>query len=106
MKKEEKTGLSEAIKQHYRTEPLKIHLSMAVADRLFGKKTSTAGDGWLYFLAAVCGLAILVICILALAQCYFSPMQIGAGLSIAAFFWLSYKEFLIWSDSENFQAIQ
>lgn len=106
MKREEKTGLSEAIKHHYRTERLKIQLPMAVADRVFGKKPSATGDIWLYALAVLCGLAILAICVLALPQRLFSPELIGAGLSIAAFFWLSYKEILIWSGGENFQKIK
>ncbi|MCO6489809.1 MAG: hypothetical protein J5I98_15440 [Phaeodactylibacter sp.] len=98
MKKEEKIGLSEAIKRHYRTEPLKTQLPMAVADRIFGKKTFSAGDVSLYFLAALCGLAILALCVWALSQCSFSPLLMGAGISMAAFFWLSYKEMLIWLD--------
>lgn len=101
MKKEKKIGLSEAIKLHYRTEPLKTQLPMAVADRVFGKKTFSAGDVWLYSLAALCGLAILVICVWALSKCSFSPLLIGVGISVAAFLGLSNKEILIWSEGEN-----
>jgi hypothetical protein len=98
MKKEEKIGLSEAIKQHYRAEPLNIRLPVTVANRVFGKKTSSAGDTWLYVLAAACGLAILFICVLSLAQWLFNPGMIGVGILMAAFLWLSYQEFLIWLD--------
>lgn len=97
MKQEEKIGLSEAIKQNYRTEPLNIHLPTTVADRVFGKKISSVADTWLYVFAAVCGLAILVICVLSLAQWLFSPGMIGVGLLMAAFLGLTYKEIQVWS---------
>lgn len=96
MKKKEKIGLSEAIKQHYRTAPLNIHLPENVANRVFGKKTSPAADAWLYVLAAACGLAILVICVLALAKWLFSPGMIWVGLLLAAFLGLTYKEIQVW----------
>lgn len=92
MKEEEKIGLSEAIKRHYKTEPLNIHLPAAAANRVFGKKTSLAADAWLYVLAAVCGLGILVVCIWALRQWDSLPALMGVGLAVAAFLWLSYKE--------------
>lgn len=101
MKEEEKIGLSEAIKQHYRTEPLKTQLPMAVADRVFGKRPSVVGDVWVYFLAGLCGLAILGICIWALAESPYSPLLIGGGISMAAFLGLSYQEYLNWADGEN-----
>lgn len=96
MKEEEKMGLSEAIKQHYKTEPLNIYLPTTAADRIFGKKISLAADAWLYILVAACGLAILVICVLALAQWLFSPEIIGVGLLLAAFFGLTYMEIQVW----------
>lgn len=96
MKKEDKIGLSEAIKRHYKTEPLNIHLPATAAHRVFGKKTSTAADAWLYVLAAACGLAILVICVLALAKWLFSPEMIWVGLLLAAFLGLTYKEIQVW----------
>lgn len=98
MKKEEKIELSEAIKQYYRTEPLKINLPVVVANRIFKKGSSAASDHWLYYLVLLCCLAMMTMCVWALAPYFSSPLLIGVVVSFTLFLGLAYKEVSRWQD--------
>lgn len=101
MKKEKQIGLSAAIKQHYRTAPLTTHFAIDVSDRVFGQKTTTAVDVWLYSVAGLCGVAILILCLKTLAHSSFPAVLIGIGISVVTFVGLSRMEILIWREEEH-----
>ena len=57
--KQAKTNLRQAIKANYTTEPLTTNLSVAVADRIFGKQAaySSLHEKWYYILIGILSVA-------------------------------------------------
>ena len=96
MKKKEQYKLGEAIQNFYKTEPLKIDLANATADKIFvkTKDASPVFDKWLYTFAAILFAIGMIYCFSIFSR--FSLQLILLTLVPAAcYFGLSVKEHLL-----------
>ncbi len=94
MKKDKHYNLEEAIKNFYKSEPLKIDLANTVANKVFAKpkEVSVVSDKWLYIFVAiliVCGLIYIFSFLKEFSQPYvlliFIPLIGYFGLSLRSF---------------------
>ena len=98
MKKKEQYLIEEAIKNFYKTEPLKNDLATTVVNRVFAKKEkpSMEFDYWAYFILSLIIVGSIGYYFSLLTKLSLSPilMLLMATGGVA---WLSFKEFTILS---------
>ena len=91
-------ALGDAIKNSYKTEPLKIDLAETVADKAFNgpKKPSAVLDSGLYVFFAVLIVASIIYCLIFFKEFFLSPSFLFL-IPIVAYFGLAAKEFMTMS---------
>ena len=92
--KQATTNLRHAIKANYKTEPLTTNLSVAVADRIFGKQAaySSLHEKWYYILIGILSVAALCWCVIYMSSISLPPAYLLFIIPIACFWWLAKKE--------------
>jgi hypothetical protein len=98
MKNEKEYSLDEAIKNFYKSEPLKIDLANTVANKAFIKRNevSVVWDKWLYVFAAAIILGALIYSFNFLKDFSLSLLLLIV-IPMVSYFGLSAKEFLLMS---------
>ena len=92
MEKEKHIPLGEAIRHHYKTDPLRIHLASAVSDKLFAQKKKNRSDMILYIFAGMLAIIAIFFSFRFLSQFTFEPFLMLPLVLLVFYFWTSLKE--------------
>lgn len=99
MKDKEEYTLEEAIKNNYRTAPLRINLPAVVAETVFEERKRAAFDRQIHLLAGGIHIVVMAFCIGYLYKISAPPVLLLLIIPAACYFWLSFKEYMLSSAS-------